>query len=544
MHTMKTQLLFAGLALMSLLAGCSKNEGNTPGGPEAQTQISARATSRGNIDVGTKAPITTATLNGKQADVYTTISPLHTYVGDKTKMFTDAYVRGTMTFNDTRYVGYDAGAVGNVLLPTDGGVRYMYGFYPAGWARAKDAENTYERLSFTFDGSHDVMSSWTEGDDDVQVKFRDATLPERGEFAFKHLLMRCDVQVQAKDADGAKVWGSVKSVTLKDATINTVSTTANLGYEYAAGGGVVSFFDMEGTDANRTYTDNRFEQTAFADMQPVTLDLKNACYAIIAPVTVDADPLTPELLLQVVTLDKSDGTEVTTEVPVSLDRTNFTSPYSSRGYAVTIQLNFRAGTIKALASVEQWKNGGEQQEDIDPSITLPKIGQFRDNGVVYWVDASNSSKYKVFSLDQGKTMDWATTTAKINADYPDILLTTDGRKNVAAMKAYATAKGLDFEATFPAAYFCDSKGDGWYLPAEGELKALYTAYQVPDNKTAIDASLAGQSGAAAFPTSNNFWSSTEVKFTPTSAYAVSFSNGSSDYYGKGSNIRVRCVKDL
>lgn len=101
------------------------------------------------------------------------------------------------------------------------------------------------------------------------------------------------------------------------------------------------------------------------------------------------------------------------------------------------------------------------------------IGQVVDGGVLFWI-SEDGKKGKVL-WPYGEKLGWATE----KLDVPEAVDNEDGTVNVAAMKAYATANGIDFATTFLAAGYCDkitANGGGWYLPAKNELVALFEAY--------------------------------------------------------------------
>lgn len=101
------------------------------------------------------------------------------------------------------------------------------------------------------------------------------------------------------------------------------------------------------------------------------------------------------------------------------------------------------------------------------------VGDVVDNGVIFWM-SDDKQTAKVVSGDAETGLNY--TTDALKKTLFDATDANDGTKNIAAMKAYATKNSLDFAATFPAAAYCESLGEGWYMPAWEELKQLYASY--------------------------------------------------------------------
>ncbi len=86
--------------------------------------------------------------------------------------------------------------------------------------------------------------------------------------------------------------------------------------------------------------------------------------------------------------------------------------------------------------------------------------------------------------------------------------------------------------------FNDGENNGgftdWYIPAAGQLYEIYT------NKTNINAALTAMSSTAF--SGSYYWSSSE--FSSDNGWRVYFSGGDVYYGSKGSNYRVRFVRDI
>lgn len=108
--------------------------------------------------------------------------------------------------------------------------------------------------------------------------------------------------------------------------------------------------------------------------------------------------------------------------------------------------------------------------------------------------------------------------------------TDDGRANAA--KAQESDPLWSDMSAFGV---CAALGDGWYLGAVNEMKALY------DNKSLLDAALKAAGGTAL--DNDDYWTSTEGTADPTQrAVSVSLKNGSTFDYRKYMYLRVRPMK--
>ena len=142
------------------------------------------------------------------------------------------------------------------------------------------------------------------------------------------------------------------------------------------------------------------------------------------------------------------------------------------------------------------------------------------NGVKGVVFELNGSKNKIVScLETKATWGASTTTSATN--------TTDGMEN---MKIIVN-KGI---SSYPAFKWCRDLGVEWYLPASGELKAIYNV------KTTLNSALSS-CGGTTFGTSV-YWSSAELD--NHGAYTVGFSDGDSSSYSKSYTGQVRAVRVL
>lgn len=151
-------------------------------------------------------------------------------------------------------------------------------------------------------------------------------------------------------------------------------------------------------------------------------------------------------------------------------------------------------------------------------------------GVVFWVDGTGKHG-KIISMTYSKGMAWSSDTNEqkrlIGANSE-----TDGAKNMQAVKRI-----IGWQSKYPAFKCCADLGEGWYLPAKGELLTIYKRLDAI-NRTLV------QKGAAKL--GSFLWSSTESSYKSSStsilsAYAVNvFTGGVNSNYKSGGNY-VRAV---
>ncbi|HIF26219.1 MAG TPA: DUF1566 domain-containing protein [Micavibrio sp.] len=155
-----------------------------------------------------------------------------------------------------------------------------------------------------------------------------------------------------------------------------------------------------------------------------------------------------------------------------------------------------------------------------PPITeadCTEVGEVCSDGTIYaGLTPDGNVRMYTTASDIG-TARWATSneTTSLNSN-------TDGDGNTIGLVNFPSA------VTYDAAQACyDSSADGyydWYLPALNELSVLYA------NRTAI----------GNFDTGGFYWSSSEN--SSNNARELSFVNGASTNYNKGSVFNIRCVR--
>ena len=170
----------------------------------------------------------------------------------------------------------------------------------------------------------------------------------------------------------------------------------------------------------------------------------------------------------------------------------------------------------------------ETPEEETPVAKKATIGDFRDGGVVFWVNPDDNTKGMVVGLKGLSTSaEWGCKGTEINgADGTAIGTGAQNTKDI--------VKGCTTTGT--AAELCaNSTVDGhsdWFLPSKDALKAIY------DNKVAINKALKANSGSE---TGIGFyWSSTE--YGSNLAWCYNFGYGFWSYLGKSKTYRVRAVR--
>lgn len=111
-----------------------------------------------------------------------------------------------------------------------------------------------------------------------------------------------------------------------------------------------------------------------------------------------------------------------------------------------------------------------------------KIGDvFNNEGVIFWISA-DKQQAKIVSpfAKKGSTINYSSEVFTSPEGYR-ATDANDGTANVTKMKAYASEYEKVFTSYFPAAAYCESLGEGWYLPAWSELKTIVAAYVGAEN---------------------------------------------------------------
>ena len=154
-----------------------------------------------------------------------------------------------------------------------------------------------------------------------------------------------------------------------------------------------------------------------------------------------------------------------------------------------------------------------------------KIGDILTINGVKGVVFQTTPSVKMVSVTE-TTAEWSTEYVTTGATYKD-----NGRANMTKIQAIA-----DWQSKYPAFKWCADIGEGWYLPAFNELKAIY------DQKDTINATLSANGMDVLGSKDSWLWSSSE--YSNNSAYTINISNGYVNGHGKGISNAVRAIVEL
>ena len=226
--------------------------------------------------------------------------------------------------------------------------------------------------------------------------------------------------------------------------------------------------------------------------------------------------------------EKADGTKINTGY-YRYTRCNSGYTYQS-GDCVSSRKQYAVGDIYYYngtpIGVVFYDNGSTTKivalKDINAS------GQASSATGLYWSTSSSNSNnsYDVDGLTNISDNDTA-------------MKDMDGKSNTQKILSYIKSKGYPAQAVTATSKYTPSvcangsicEAGEWYLPALGELVALY------DNKSTIDNKLGSAGGSAI--SSSFYWSSTES--SPAGAWGLSFYNGYRSAPGKNGSSYVRPV---
>jgi len=168
-------------------------------------------------------------------------------------------------------------------------------------------------------------------------------------------------------------------------------------------------------------------------------------------------------------------------------------------------------------------------------VEIPAVvGDFRDGGVVFWVDPNDDTKGMVVSVsDQSSSSaEWGcySLTSPTTINGADGTAVGTGNQNTIDIEADCSTSGTgaDICANLTLGGFSD-----WFLPSRDELTEMY------NNKTAINTT-AVANGGANFDEAVLYWSSSE--FDANKAYDFYFLNGVSEGTLKLNYFSIRAVR--
>jgi len=159
------------------------------------------------------------------------------------------------------------------------------------------------------------------------------------------------------------------------------------------------------------------------------------------------------------------------------------------------------------------------------------IGDFRDGGVVFWVDPADNTHGLVCAIqDQSTSIQWYNNGTYITTGATGTAIGT-GASNTNAIIAAQGATETAYAAGIARAYRGGGFND-WFLPSKDELNEMYL------NKAVIDARVTSNGGAN-FSTLS-YWSSTEDNIY--NAWTQYIFNGYQTIYSKNGAFSVRAVR--
>lgn len=201
---------------------------------------------------------------------------------------------------------------------------------------------------------------------------------------------------------------------------------------------------------------------------------------------------------------------------------------NTTGNIRSVDVTFTAGTATATCTVRQ----------ISDAPTGIAIGALYEGGMIFEIAADY---VKIMSLSEGNTF-WASDATKESHMGTDAN-PTDGVDNTAVLAGYS-----NFTGNFPAAEWCISQGEGWYLPARAEFNTMIDNLKLKtlDGQELINKFLETYGGAPLTFGTQYYWSSCERENDGTKVYCVRLNDKAHGYYNKkGESGRpVRAVKKI
>ena len=164
----------------------------------------------------------------------------------------------------------------------------------------------------------------------------------------------------------------------------------------------------------------------------------------------------------------------------------------------------------------------------------PVAGKTAD-GIVFYVDNSGEHGWAVHLQNQESSVQW--TPSDQYADIPTLTNCTNVRNAIMDLDGYNNTQKIRNagDATqYPAAYAVDFD-NGWYLPAAGQLRLLYSEI------VAINNSLQIVDGIQ-FPMNSNWWYWSSTEYGLNKAWPVGASGVVDSTSGKANNAGVRGVR--
>lgn len=208
------------------------------------------------------------------------------------------------------------------------------------------------------------------------------------------------------------------------------------------------------------------------------------------------------------------------------DPTN-TTDAATKAYVDSETAIFQAAVQALIADLQNQVTAVQAQLT---AITPAVIGDFRNGGIVFWVDPGDNTSGLVCALeDQSAAIRW------YNGTYVTTGATTvtvgTGSANTDAIISTQGAVQTSYAAGLAKAYAGASYTD-WFLPSKDELNQMYI------HRAAINATAVANGGVAL--TTNIYWSSTEGN--TILAWIHNFSSSAQVNSGKDNLRAVRAVR--
>ena len=205
---------------------------------------------------------------------------------------------------------------------------------------------------------------------------------------------------------------------------------------------------------------------------------------------------------------------------------------STSSRSVTFQYRFNGTWLDISSAVNQAAGG-------------PAVGALYSGGVVYWVDPSDASNFRVVALGESSVM-WAANYNYVLGSGAQDQSARNGADVWQLAKQYSNNKtngaSGNFATDFPAFSYCYEKTDGgvskgtWYLPSKQELMDLCSA------KDRVESVITANGGSGF--RDEWYWSATENSSNNTTAWYVyiKLEMAQNSRYKTSNIFWVRCVR--
>lgn len=157
-------------------------------------------------------------------------------------------------------------------------------------------------------------------------------------------------------------------------------------------------------------------------------------------------------------------------------------------------------------------------------------------GVVFYVDNTGEHGWAVHLNDQGNQIKWG----GYGVDIPYLTNVSGSRAAVLDMDGYTNTLSIRYyngSSAYPAAWTVDF-GNGWFLPACGQLKILYAERVTVNNSINIVDGTPMPDNSSTW----RYWSSTEA--TANSAYLIESFGAISSYSKNYDAVNVRSIRSF